>query len=448
MTDNTSSVLSMDPRALLHQDRELAEKSFNRLKLDEQVRIVLSANADERAALIELAYNGKELVAALPPQEVWFTIQIMGGPDSLALFNQTSTEQFQFILDLECWGKDRWRPEETFEWMRLVAACGLPKIEQFFKELDIQFLGLMMKSWVTVYLRMGDEDIMDAIPWPREESPVTVDGQYYYQINDERYDQWLRPMIDSYGKMDHEGLISLFRQMFGVSLSEQEEIAFEVRQRRMEEEGFPLLDEAIGVYHRFREGEFDRLPKRSENERPKSPVTQFALIPVEGLENLFARAMRELHDPRLREQIGFELTRVANRVLIADGHEVTLAMTRVALRKAISFVNIGLERASGGDIATAVNVLQDRWLAHIFQFGFSAVMSVAEVARKWISEHPTFEAPEDPTEDLAIAHERVRAGSWKWPKFYVGPHHESGDLHRDFGTTEELELVKRAIDVL
>lgn len=439
-----ADVVTLEPLALLKKDRALAEKAWNRMHLDDQVRAVLRAPLRDRLTLCELSHHMPELVQALPPQEIWLTIQEMGGADALALFHQTSAEQVQFCLDVEAWSKDRWLPEPTFEWLRLIAAGGVVKILQFFHDCDIQLIGLLMKQWVCVYWRVADEDPGDAINWPRDEAPVTLDGTYYFQVTDARIDQWLRPMIESYGKADHEGLIHLFRQLLGVTPHEQEELAYACRERRLSEWGFPAFDEAIGVYRRLAPEDLHKLPRRKRAPLHEAPL-HYALQPLEEADILLREALRRLDDRECAETCATELARLANRVLIADGHAISVAMMRTALAKVIGAVNIGLERASAGDVACAVEMLRTHWLVHLFQLGFSTVMELAEHARGWLAAHPTERLAEDddPTTPEAIALERVRAASWKWPKYYVGPQSADGILHREFQCLRDVAEVSR-----
>ncbi|MBI2343733.1 MAG: hypothetical protein HYV02_05335 [Deltaproteobacteria bacterium] len=440
-------LLQLDPVALLARDRVAAEKVWNRFSLEQQVAYLLAAPIEVRSTLCELSHQARVLVEALPAQELWLTVQTVGGTDALALFHLASVAQVQFCLDVDCWAKDRWLAEPTFEWLRLIAAGGIDRIVRFFQEQDIVLIGLLLKQWVTIFLRTSpDEEVSEAVPWPRPEPPTTLDGVLYFQVADVRIDQWLRPMLEIYGKADHEGFVHLCKAVLGLGASEQEEEAFEVRGRRMAEYGFPPLDEAIGVYHRLREGELTVCPPRKafSPEALRAPL-HFALAHLER-ETLFLRKVFGMLDPGLREACGLELARMANRIVIADGHQVAIGTLQVALRKAIGYLNLALEQVSHGDAQHAAQLVAQHWLTHLFQVGFHLVMAVAERARRWVAAHPLAERPDDPATDVAIGLERIRAAGWRWPKYYVGPHAVDGVLHRDFQCCRELDAVNVLMD--
>lgn len=452
MTDHktsleATSLIALDPIALYKRDKHLAEKAWNRLSLDEQVRAWALSSYEARLTLCDLAHHTRELVQAAPPQEVWLTIQSVGGSDAMTLLQYASPEQVQFCLDVECWSKDRWVSAATFEWVRLIAACGEDKIAEFFETVDEELLGLLMKRWICVYVRVGDEEIADAIAWPRPESPRTLDGSLYFQVDDAQVDQWFRPMLEWYGKRNPELFRHLLLQVTTMSGSEQEELAYQTRARRLSEYGFPEWDEAIAAYRRLAVNDFAAIPRR-QGPRPSDDPTallNFPLLLLHDTELLLQKALAGVTID-VREAAATELARLTNRVLMADGHHITLVHTQQALQKVIAYVNLGLEQLSQGDTARAIEVIHDYWLTGLFQIGFSLITELADEARTWLAQHPeAATADDDPTTDRAIARERLRAASWKWPKYYVGPHAPNGVLHRDFRTAQELASVHSAM---
>lgn len=439
-----TTVVPLDPLALLKRDPVLAEKAFNHMPLAEQLRYVLRAPLAQRPDLCALAQESRALIQALPAEEVWLTIRAVGMNDAIDFFQATAPEQVQFCLDVECWHKDQWVPDATFDWLRLVAAGGADKILEYFTHGDIELIGLFCKRWVSVYLRVLDEDPAQAVTWPRHEPPMTLDGVCYWQVADEHIEQWLRPMLELYGKMDPEGLRRLLNAVIAMTPLEQEEQAYEWRARRLAEAGFPPWEEAIAVYRRLALDDLAKQARRRISAALASEVAPlgFALVAVADAALLLRDALAQIDEPALREACVFELARLANRLVIADGHGIRVETIQQALHKAIGYVNIGLELASDGRVARATNVLHDHWLTPLFQLGFHRVTHVAEAARRWLAAHPMAREYEDITSPTGIAIERIRAASWKFPKYYVGPHTPDGILHREFQSLADLAAVE------
>jgi hypothetical protein len=443
-----ANIVSLDPLALMRRDGGAAERVWNQRDAAAQLAYLLAAPRREWERLVAMSHHPIPLVDAIPPQELWLTLQEVGGSEAMTLFGHASVEQVQFCLDVEGWRKDRWDSDATFEWVRLIAACGPEKIVRFFREHDAHFIALILKRWISIYIREStDEDVTTSIAWPRDDAPHTLDGVYYFQVADERIDQWLRPMLDTYGRADLEGLHLLLKALLGVMSSEQEELAFEHRGRRLADSGFPAFDTAIEIYHRFRVLDAALLLRRTAavGDNIRAPIVPQALVAAPCEDCFFAEVWKGL-DPLWQEQVERELVRVANALVIADGHRFNAEVIHRSMRKAVAYLNVGLETLSGGAVSDAVALVESYWIRSIFQMGFTRIMMLSDHAKQWMADHPLADPSEDPADAEAMCHERIRAASWRWPKYYVGPQSADGVLHRDFGTLHEIVQVERDLE--
>ncbi|MBI2346561.1 MAG: hypothetical protein HYV03_06740 [Deltaproteobacteria bacterium] len=446
--DNT--VVHLDPLALVTRDRELAEKALNRLSLAGQLRVILSAPLAQREQLISLSRHASVLTQALPVEEFWLTLAGMDTGEAPALLQFASAEQLEFCIDADGWRKDRWQPAPTLRWLQLIAACGETKVAAWWRTIDPELAVLLMKQWITIYLRAGDEDVATVLPWPRpEEPPATFDNAYYFQCQTPQIDEVLRPMLDVLAHHDMPRLRQLFDATIGAIGAEQEEAAYAARERRMADMGFPQLAEAIGCYARVRPEQWPAL------QRPVDAMTiageaapRFALIPLSASDWLLGQAMRALDDPEDVDRLALEIARLANRVVIADGGSITPASVLHAATKALGYVNIGLELVGGNSLDGAVRALRSWWAQSLFQIGFSAVADLRDRALAlWERLAQTgAETPDDP--EAALPYERVRAAAWKWPKYYIGPVTPDGVIHRDFRSLADLAAVQTALVAL
>ncbi|MBI4365384.1 MAG: hypothetical protein HY543_01045, partial [Deltaproteobacteria bacterium] len=341
MTTSNTSIVHLDPLELLQHGRELAERALNRLSLADQLRTVLAAPPSRREEVLVLSKDAAGLVAAMPIQEWWLTVVQIGAGESLSLIEMATSEQLQFALDVETWRKDRWQPAAILPWLCALFGCGSAKVLTWWRTADPDLLVLMLKRHVTVYMRSGDEEVMDAIAWPRPEPPQTFDNLYYFQCYDTEVERALRPCMDSLAHEDLPRLRHLFDAVLGAVAGEQEEAAYEVRERRLAEEGLPGWDEAIGVYARLRPAQWDGLKRSGPDRLHGAAVPQFGLRPLRE-QNLFLGEIVERLAPVAVDQLGLELARIANRVMIADGHAIAPMTVAAAARKALGYVNIGL----------------------------------------------------------------------------------------------------------
>ena len=136
---------------------------------------------------------------------------------------------------------------------------------------------------------------------------------------------------------------------------------------------------------------------------------------------------------------------MANRILIADGYQISVDSLKTALRKAISYCSLGVETVSGGDLKSGIELVMEHWMTNFFQMGFSLVSELSEeVINKMIDKSP--HVTDDPTDPAAVDLERVQAATWKWPKFYLGPYSADGILHRDFCSCADLRAVRKSLE--
>ncbi|MBI4237219.1 MAG: hypothetical protein HY696_02225 [Deltaproteobacteria bacterium] len=444
-----SEIIDLDPVELRQRDLVLAQRAFHRLSPAEQLRYTLRLPPAERWLACELALDLPALVHAMPPQDLWLTIRAVGQSEGVALLAAATPEQTQFCLDVECWQRDDWMPTVTAAWLAMMVAAGEAKMVEFFTALDQDWVGLLLKRWLVVYRRVGDEDPADAIPWPREESPFTLDGAYFFQIADERLDPVLRPLLECGARHDLAMFYSLLDALCGLLSSEQEELAYQARTRRLEECGFPEWQEAIGVYRRLTREQFERLPKRvmAAAEREHATVSGQVALAATGAARprLLHEALATLEDAALHDACLVELARLANRMLVADRHAITPETLAAAVAKAGAYVNLGLECASEGALPQAARLLVERPLVQCLQLGFSLVLELRDRVRAALRDRPLPEINDDPTTAAALVTERLRAAAWEWPKFYLGPQTPDGALHREFQTRDELGLVETAL---
>jgi len=62
--------------------------------------------------------NPKEVVQGLPHEDFFWLIKKVGEDDCLPLLELASPDQWEYLLDLEAWKKDRLHLEQTFLWFK------------------------------------------------------------------------------------------------------------------------------------------------------------------------------------------------------------------------------------------------------------------------------------------------------------------------------------------
>lgn len=411
-----------------------AEERFNELSPVEQARVFVDSNDRERLRLVELSHKPRELVSQIPAVEIWFTIKRLTPHDSLDLIRYTTPEQLQVILDIELWKKDRLDQSMMCEWAGIIAACGIEKVMEWFSKCDFDQIIWFFRENVVVYKREEkDIDPMDAVDWPREEAPITYEGIFYFQVLNQKYDGLIRHLLEIVAKHDRKIYEAICEACIWDISSVREEEAYEVRERRLAEHGFPTFDEAISIYSPLSPARFKTIKKR---QRPsKTEIAPKYPLAVMGDKILFInRVMGELGELAEGEFLK-ELAVIANKIQIADGGEINPEGLGDALVKAIGYSNIGLETLSGGDLKTAVSLVEEYWLMNIFQVGLGEVMKLAGEAKKFFDKSRLDVLPEEEkifVENLLL----------KRPLYFTGENPYSKKDLRDFLSTAEIDSAR------
>jgi len=360
---------------------KISEKEFNELSIPDQVDLFLHSSDLERLELLEIADAPREMLAKVPATEVWFTIKRLTPKDSLLLVKLASPEQLQVVSDIEWWKKDRLDESSIYEWLEYISACGMEKMVEWFQSADYEQVKWFFKSSIVVYKREDkEEDPYNAIQWPREEMPVTHEGIYYFQVLDEKHDQLIRMYLEILVKHN----IDLYKNICEVCLWEMpsltEEEAYEIKSRRLSEHGFPTFDESINIYSPLVKEKIKMAEKRAESSKPE--LTPRYPLTVLGDKVLFLNRVFGEFDEAMQDLFLAEISSIANKILVADGQDISHEELKDSIRKALGYINIGLEVLSEGDIATAVDYVNEYWLQTLFQVGLSEVLKISNLFKK------------------------------------------------------------------
>ena len=218
--------------------------------------------------------NPPEIVQALPSEDFYFLVKKIGVDDCLPLLKLATPDQWQYLLDLEIWRKDRIHLQETSFWL-----------EQF-RQADPSRLVKWLfgeGQWLTYYYFFKTvevvlkEDISNiSIP---PDDLFTFDGVLYIRVIDEEHYDPIHAILKNMADVDIDRYHMLLKWLTGVLPAEIEEEMYRLRNVRLAEHGFLAFEEAITVYAPL---EPDDLTRENPVELPGvlSEKGHHALIPI------------------------------------------------------------------------------------------------------------------------------------------------------------------------
>ncbi len=325
--------------------------------------------------------NARQVVEELAPTDFFWLVRKIGEDDSLPLLEMASTEQWQHLVDLEVWRKDRIHLDDVGLWLKRLQAADAERLSLWLlQEGDLLarfFLGRLLD--VTV----RDHDT-DEVP----EGFFSLDGVYYLRVRDPEQQEWIQELLADMARLDYGGYQRFLLGLAEYLPSEAEEELYRLRNLRLAEQGFLPWEEAQAVYSALRpEAVLEGAPEvppaleLGDEERDLVPM-----IPLEQGEvgGLLARTLGGIQDPIFLDRIRMEFAGLANQILSAEGAPLSdLELMGQACRRAASYLNLGLERLSLGDIRKATELVAGRALTSIFRVGYGLAMSLQAEARAW-----------------------------------------------------------------
>ncbi|MFZ5445782.1 MAG: DUF6178 family protein [Myxococcota bacterium] len=311
--------------------------------------------------------DGKALVRSLPAEDVYSTIIDVGLADSTEIVQLATPEQFRTFVDLAAWQRDRMDPLEVLHWLRAARGDDDEDFVAKVRSLDIEVLELIFKKLTVIHDLEENPDVD-----PQGTTMEMAEGRYLLEFRIDGVDEAaLRRLTYDLTTHNPFELSRFLEAVRWEATTELEESAYQFRRARLEDLGFPPLEEALKVFAWV----------DPEKLGAKSAATT-ALTHQAGHVDYVAAAFRGL-DPVERQNIESEVRYLVNCVLVADGAEPgdPLAVKRLS-EQTRDYLDLGLEHYTGGDPHRATDVVRETTLRALFQCGFSLTLRLKRQAEK------------------------------------------------------------------
>ncbi len=347
-------------------------------------------------AILE-APDPRALVRAFAEEDFYFLVHRIGPDDSLPVLAAASRVQWEFLLDLEVWRRDRFDADSAEQWLKRLQEADSPRLVRWLLEDKNDLLDLFLFWTVEVRIREHDQDPSDF-----GEGFSTFDSVYYYRprppfgppeaVEDRKKERedFLPRLLEKIAEVDYLLYQNELLAATALIPAEAEEEAYRLRNVRLAERGFLPPEEAVGIYQRLKPEELRRRRRKrllSEGEVvSKLPAPPF----IEGhlpRDSFFARALGSIHSAGVLYQLQAEFAGLCNRIISADQVEIREPDALAAVvEKAAGYLSIGLahlEGGEGGSPAGAARWIEAYPLIDLFRVGFGLVMTLKWRAQRW-----------------------------------------------------------------
>jgi hypothetical protein len=401
----------------------LSESAFHALSFSEKQQHLPKLAPKERMELMLDDPDARRLVASMEPQQFFWLVKEIGENDALGLLQLASPEQSRFVLDLELWQGWNFSQEKACHWLGYFLEGGEPRVHSLLQCLDFEFLQLFLGRELLVGGGIGD---LDSDELRQMDYDHTFDGTFMLKFKNPQHSQLIGAFVEMLMKLDHPLYVSLMESIQGGIETELEEQCLRFRNGRMEDLGFPALEEALSIYARVNPVSFELLGDKVLE--PGGETT--ALVPVSAdLDTLLFRALAAAQSPELAQELNY----LVNSALVAEGAGFDDPKALVAVvQRVCGYLNLALEKLCGADVQQAADLLVHERLKRLFQLGYSLVLELKSAAER--------------QETVDYASGKLLSGlKAKRPRFYCGLDPEGTDGYREF---RDLSDVNRVAEIL
>ncbi len=314
--------------------------------------------------------DGKALVRAIPAEDVYAAIIDVGLADSTEVVQLSTPEQFRSYVDLAAWQRDRLDPLEVLHWLRAARGDDDEAFILKVRALDIEVLELIYKKLAGIHDLEEDPDVN-----PDGVTMETPEGKFLVEFRVDGVDEAAlrRLTFDLMAQSPFE--LTRFLEAVRWELeTEIEEAAFQFRQARLQDLGFPPADEAARVFAWV------------DPDKAAASGGAAGVVATQGRVDYVAAALAGL-EPVERHNLEGEVRYLVNCVLVAEGAEPgDPPAVRQFSERARDYLDLGLEHVTGGQPARCADAVRERTLKEIFQVGFSLTLQLKRQVERMVGE--------------------------------------------------------------
>ena len=184
----------------------------------------------------------REIVHSLSPGDFYWLVKKIGDEDCVPLLNLASADQWQYLIDLEIWKRDRVDVALSWNWVkRLQLADSRRLIKWLLGEGETFTCYHVFRSIELIVI--GDDDEAYSLP----EGFFSLDGKIYIRVIDSKHQETIESIIREIARQDFTRYQSLILGLGGLLPAETEEKMYRMKNVRLAEHGFLPFEEAVSV---------------------------------------------------------------------------------------------------------------------------------------------------------------------------------------------------------
>lgn len=358
---------------MINSPAKITARQFAALSRPVQLAVLRRGTARQQVRLLLDAADGAELLASLPPQDLYLLAREQGADQIAELLAMASPEQWTAFLDFDCWHGDRFEAAAARAWLAVLLEGEAPQVAATLQQIDFELLVLLLQQEVEV--SSGPEELFDE---DRADDLPRLAGYLLAYRNEEGaklYGALLAVLMDQAPGFARYLLEAVRAE--GESLLE--ESVYHQKVDRLLDQGFPEPHAARTIYawldpRHFAPGSAPKVPLGGS----PGGVAPGGALQLARPQGLLARLLADGSD----DGTAWELACLVNKVLMAEQVDLgDLGAVRTLAERCWATLNLALEFLAGEDQEAAARAMASTYLEELFRLGHSLTLGLQRRAR-------------------------------------------------------------------
>ena len=423
-------------------------KEFESLEPEKQAEIFHKSSFKDKGELLLHSHDPQGLTRSLSQEELYLLTKEVDFSEKTEVIRYANLPQLFFISDLECWKKDRISAQGFIRWLHVLLESDERRLLQWLIQMDHETVVSGFKKFIEVLKpdwEFAADEALGDIPY------FTLDFYYYVYVTDEELEV-VKRVFQVLFENARGKYTSILEGVIAEVESELEEDAFQKREMRLAERGFPDEETAHKIYRVITPKEFEAYPRKKVRQslEPDTPIPDYPILWTQ--DRLFldeALVLFRNDTTGVRDSLQEEIAWLSNKVIACEGIDFSSEENvKRGVERARDYVSIGLEILSGGDLNKAKTILSERWLEVVFRCAVSDILMLREqlfaiTRESWKGRQAEF------IEFLMPPYEFIVTGILKkLPEYHDPEIQDQVVALRDFKSYDELIKTRQAVEQL
>lgn len=353
--------------------QKMTISQFATLSRPEQLDRLRQLSARQKVNLLLDLADGNELLAELPPQDLYLICRELGADELPELLAMATAEQWTMLFDFDCWAEDSFDDVRARTWLAVLLEGEEETVVATVQRIDFELLVLMVQREVRIL--SGPDEIEEA---DVRADAMGRDGGYQLEFRDESGAKLFGRLLDILFRYDNDFFRLLLEAVRAEGASLLEEEVYQQRALRLLDQGIPDRLTALEVYAWVDPERFAGEGKKRVPLGGLGGVVPGQLLQLARTGGLVGRILAE----GVSSETAWELACVLNKVLTADRVELgNLEAVRGAVGRSFGILDLALEYLAGEDLARATELLQDHYAEQLFRLGYSLTLRLQRRAQ-------------------------------------------------------------------